>query len=72
MFGPERRCTMGNTATVSFKLTPEHRAALLALAAGRNQPVSELVRETVESALDLDGRARPLADPSARAPRRPT
>jgi len=45
---------MANTATVSFKLPPDRYAVLKALAEGQGKSLSELVRETVEWALDLE------------------
>ena len=49
---------MANTATVSFKLPPDRCAVLKALAEGQGKSLSELVRQTVEWALDLEQRAR--------------
>ncbi len=53
---------MNNSALVSFRLRPDRYAVLKALAEGENKSLSELVRETVEEALDLEERARQLRD----------
>ncbi len=53
---------MNNSALVSFRLKPDRYAVLKALAEGQNESLSELVRETVEEALDLKGRARQLEE----------
>ena len=53
---------MANTATVSFKLPPDRYAVLKALAEGQGKSLSELVRQTVEWALDLERRARLLKE----------
>ena len=49
---------MSNTALVSFKLAPDRYAVLKAMAEGQGKSLSEMVRETVEYALDLDRQAR--------------
>lgn len=49
---------MSNTALVSFKLPPDRYAVLKAMAEGQGKSLSEMVRETVEYALDLDRQAR--------------
>jgi len=49
---------MPNTALVSFKLEPDRYAVLKAMAEGQGKSLSEMVRETVEYALDLDRQAR--------------
>ena len=49
---------MSNTAIVSFKLAPDRYAVLKAMAEGQGKSMSEMVRETVEWALDLDRQAR--------------
>ena len=53
---------MANTALVSFKLSPDHYAVLKAMAEGQGKSLSEMVRETVEYALDLDRQARLLQE----------
>ncbi len=53
---------MNNSALVSFRLKPDRYAVLKALAEGQNKSLSELVRETVEEALDLEERARQLRE----------
>ncbi len=53
---------MNNSALVSFRLKPDRYAVLKALAAGENKSLSELVRETVEEALDLEERARQVQE----------
>ena len=49
---------MSNTAIVSFKLPPDRYAVLKAMAEGQGRSMSEMVREAVEEALDLDRQAR--------------
>ena len=53
---------MANTALVSFKLSPDRYAVLKAMAEGQGKSLSEMVRETVEYALDLDRQARLLQE----------
>jgi predicted DNA-binding protein len=53
---------MSNTAIVSFKLAPDRYAVLKAMAEGQGKSLSEMVRETVEYALDLDRQARLLKE----------
>ena len=53
---------MSNTALVSFKLPPDRYAVLKAMAEGQGKSMSEMVRETVEWALDLDRQARLLRE----------
>ena len=53
---------MSNVATVSFKISPDHYTVLKALAAGHDLTVSEFVRDTVTSALNLDHKAAQLTD----------
>ena len=45
---------MSNVATVSFKIAPDRYAILKAMAQGEGLSVSQLVRETVERALELE------------------
>ena len=52
---------MSNVATVSFKVAPEHYAVLKALAEGEGITISQLVRQTVQSELDLDRKVERLA-----------
>ena len=49
---------MSNTALVSFKLAPDRYAVLKAMAEAQDKSLSEMVRETVEWALDLERQAR--------------
>ena len=51
---------MPNVATVSFKVSPEHYAVLKALAVN-NGGISQLCRDTIVDALDLDGKAEQMA-----------
>jgi predicted DNA-binding protein len=51
---------MSNTALVSFKLSPDRYAVLKAMVEGQGKSLSEMVRETVECALDLDRQTRLL------------
>lgn len=51
---------MPNVATVSFKVSPEHYAVLKALAVN-NGGISQLCRDTIVEALDLDGKAEQMA-----------
>jgi len=53
---------MSNTAIVSFKLPPERYAVLKAMAEGQGKSLSEMVRETVEWSLDLEGQARRMRE----------
>lgn len=53
---------MNDKAIVSFRLEPDRYAVLQALADGEGKSLSELVRETVEEALDLDERTRQLRE----------
>ena len=59
---------MSNTALVSFKLPPDRYAVLKAIAEGQGKSLSELVREAVEYALDLDHQARLLKEFFLRPP----
>jgi hypothetical protein len=56
-----------NTATVSFKLTPEYYALLRAMAGAQGKTVSMYVREVLCEALDMKGQVDRLtamyADP---------
>ncbi len=52
---------MSNVALVSFKIQPDYYTVLKALAVSQGKSLSELVRETVERALELDQQARLLA-----------
>jgi predicted DNA-binding protein len=45
---------MANVATVSFKVSPEQYAILKGMAKAEGVTVSELVRRTLEEALDLE------------------
>ena len=63
---------MANTATISFKTTPEHMAIIAALARNQRQTVSAFIRLTVEQALDLDARAQHLSDYLARTDESPS
>ena len=56
----ERSPSKPNTAIVCFKLPPDRYAVLKAMAEAQGKSLSELVRETVESALDLERQARLL------------
>ena len=62
---------MSNTALVSFKLAPDRYAVLKALAEGQGKSMSEMVRETVEYALDLDRQARLMREFLMRSASRP-
>jgi hypothetical protein len=62
---------MANTATVSFKLPPDRRAALAALAKERGTSVSALVRDTLNWALELEHRSWFLVELPARDGIRP-
>lgn len=53
---------MNHSALVSFRVTPERYALLKALADAQGKSLSELVRDTVEEALDLEERARELQE----------
>jgi predicted DNA-binding protein len=52
---------MSNTAIVSFKVAPEQYTVLKAMAASKGKSLSELVRETVEEALDLEAQMERVA-----------
>ena len=58
---------MPNSAMISFKLEPDHYAVVKAMATSQGKSISEFVRETVESALDLDLVSRRFAAFIARA-----
>jgi predicted DNA-binding protein len=60
---------VSNTAIVSFKMAPDRYAVLKAMAEAQGKSLSEMVRETVEWALDLDRQARLLRDFFARSGR---
>ncbi len=56
---------MNYSALISFRLTPDRYAVLKALAGAQRKSLSELVRETLEEALDLEEQARQLQEYSA-------
>jgi hypothetical protein len=52
---------MSRSATVSFKLTPEHYTLLKAMALAEGHSVSEFLRELVIDVLELDSQLELLA-----------
>ena len=49
---------MSNVASVTFKVQPDYFVALKAMAASQGKSLSELAREAVESALELEVQAK--------------
>jgi hypothetical protein len=52
---------VSNSTPISFRIAPEHYAILRAMADARGRSISNLVRETVVEALELDRQLEQLA-----------